>query len=341
VAITIVIMDSPLFLNLDDAIAELDRIEEDAATNLIQDEQHHNEQQQQQQQRNKVVDTYVPDEEQDIDEDNAAELPLTEVPEAPLHPIVLYSQSTGNKTHINDDVVIDSAIAYLHYHATYTKNCLQVAGKKGKTNSCTCMSVFAINSNGTSSILTRSAARFIAFFVKQSRSTQQQYVMSWYRAASLQWTAAQANHARTNTRMGGNTSLHFQVPLLCDPEEGVLITTNVPLVCMSAIQIVSGQKVCFWRICIRAVQTNTIPEHGLTGKKSNNAKVKPETLDSLSAFFTKMELFVMSYQLGLLGTKPVPQLLTTTKRKDLCSLLAGQKEACTVDGVMIMDGTLV
>jgi hypothetical protein len=55
----------------------------------------------------------------------------------------------------------------------------------------------------------------------------------------------------------------------------------------------------------------------------------------------KWNFFVMSYQLGLLGTKPVPQLLAKTKRKDLRSLLAGQKEACTVDGVMIADGTLL
>jgi hypothetical protein len=94
-----------------------------------------------------------------------------------------------------------------------------------------------------------------------------------------------------NTHTGGKTSLHFQVLLLCDPEEGVVITTNVSLVCMSAIQIVSGQKVSFWHICIRAVQTNTIPKHGLTSKKLNNAKVKPETLDLLCVFFAKMEAF--------------------------------------------------
>jgi hypothetical protein len=105
---------------------------------------------------------------------------------------------------------------------------------------------------------------------------------------------------------------HSQVPLLCAPEDGISITTNAPFICMSAIQIVSGRKVSFWCICINTVQSNTITEHGFVGKPSNNSKVQPETIDSLCAFFGKIEVFCDVIPMQFVRNKTG----TTTTRDD-------------------------
>jgi hypothetical protein len=106
--------------------------------------------------------------------------------------------------------------------------------------------------------------------------------MFWYRSAYHRWLIeSQTQHT--------NPAYTFEVPVLCDPDDNVFVDA-LPFICMSAIQIVSGKKLSFWRTCIKAVQSNTIPEHGLIGKPSTNKNnIKPETVDALHAFMSEIE----------------------------------------------------
>jgi hypothetical protein len=111
--------------------------------------------------------------------------------------------------------------------------------------------------------------------------------MYWYCSTFLQWKFSQAHYL---IPAGGSTPYHYSIPLFNDPENNLqVLSEDSPFICSSAIQIVSGKKGSFWRTCIRAVQNNTIPEHGLVGKSSNNSKVEAETLDSLCTFFGEVE----------------------------------------------------
>jgi hypothetical protein len=156
-------MDNVL-VNLDDAIAQLD--------------DHHPDQEQQQ------------PEQQQGQED--AVLAIGDVlassysPDPPTHPVVVVSQSRAcNSSQLQDDeVLVDQAIEYLHWHALHTNNCPHLSSKKGRTNNCSCMSVFAkdVQAEFEDSVapLTLATARFMTFFAKLERSQQQQYVMFWF-----------------------------------------------------------------------------------------------------------------------------------------------------------------
>jgi hypothetical protein len=135
-----------------------------------------------------------------------------------------------------------------------------------------------INSEDGVSPLTQATARFIVYFAKQTRAIQQSYVMSWYRSAFQYWQFKSKDDPQYSR-------YHFQVPILCDPENGLEYKETLPYVCMSAMHLISGKKVSFWATCMRAVQSNTIPEHGLVGRESNNGKFASETLDDLCSFF--------------------------------------------------------
>jgi ribosomal protein L22 len=92
----------------------------------------------------------------------------------------------------------------------------------------------------SASQLTQATARFIVFFAKQSRQIQQQYVMSFYRSAYQYWSL---------TKEQKQSSLfsqhHYQIPVLCDPENGFQLTETVPYVCRSAMHLITGKKVSF------------------------------------------------------------------------------------------------
>jgi hypothetical protein len=135
--------------------------------------------------------------------------------------------------------------------------------------------------------LTHATAQFIAYFVKLDCPKQQMYVMNWYRAAFANW-----KHNQTNNSKDRFSPYHYEVPILSDPDNNLIVELDkVPPVCMSAIQIVSGKRVSFWRTCMCHVQSNTIPKHGLVGKPSNNSTVLSETIDELRAFFKEIKDF--------------------------------------------------
>lgn len=104
--------------------------------------------------------------------------------------------------------------------------------------------------------------------------------MGWYRTAFLLW----------NTKEEGR-HLVYQVPVLCDPDNNILINEQLPMICLSAMQIVTGKKSNFWTTCIKAVQSQTIPQHGLIGKPSNSEIYDSEVLDDLRVFFVEVESF--------------------------------------------------
>jgi hypothetical protein len=89
----------------------------------------------------------------------------------------------------------------------------------------------------------------------------------------------------------GVSPCNFQLPVLCEPKMNVVVQGALPFVCMSAMQLVSGKKVSFWRTCMKAVQANIIPKHGLVGKVGNATKFDEETLDDLRSFFLDIESF--------------------------------------------------
>jgi hypothetical protein len=124
------------------------------------------------------------------------------------------------------------------------------------------------------------------YFAKLHYKQQQQWVMFWYRSAAQYWVKTHENNQRKFI------PYTFQVPILNDPETNLQVQQNkVPYVCMSAMQIITGKKMNFWRTCMNAVQANVVPEHGLVGKQGNATKFLPETLDDLRSFFLKIESF--------------------------------------------------
>jgi hypothetical protein len=217
---------------------------------------------------------------------------LTHIPEPLPHPNVVYSCSRTLRSSLpTDEYLINLGVSYLHWHAEYTKRCPHLSQKKGKTNSCSCLSIFSVNKsdpdNPTASNLTHATAQFIAYFAKLDCPKQQMYVMNWYRTAFANW-----KHNQTNNSKDRFSPYHYEVPILSDPDNNLIVELDkVPPVCMSAIQIVSGKRVSFWRTCMCHVQSNTIPEHGLVGKPSNNSTVLSETIDKLRAFFKEIEDF--------------------------------------------------
>jgi hypothetical protein len=243
------------------------------------------------QQQDVVVDAVVPD--KDVEGAREEEPLLMQAMVStvvPPHPNVVYSNQSNTDNLIDDGVLLKSAIVYLHWHSIHTTKCLHLCGKKGKTNQCNCLSAFAPAAGAANGVaptpLTMATAWFLTFFSKQSQTTQQQYVMFWYRSAFLQWKFLQAHSIRT----GGSMPYHYSILLFNNLENNLqVLPEDSPFICSSAIQIVSGKKGSFWHTCIRAVQNNTFPEHGLVGKSSNNSKVEPETLDSLCTFFGEVE----------------------------------------------------
>jgi hypothetical protein len=132
--------------------------------------------------------------------------------------------------------------------------------------------------------LTKLTARFMAYFIKQKKATQQQFVMNWYHAASVFWDR------QVSPGKKGHIGKRFVVPVLSNMENNIVIMTP-PFVCMLAMQLVCRKRVSFWRTCMRAVQNNTIPEHGLIGHPLNNNKFTEEMLDDLHAFFEEIKTF--------------------------------------------------
>jgi hypothetical protein len=63
------------------------------------------------------------------------------------------------------------------------------------------------------------------------------------------------------------------------------------MVCLSAMQLVCGRKTSFWKTCRQAVIANTIPEHGLIGKRGNATKYDDGTIDDVRVFFLEIESF--------------------------------------------------
>jgi hypothetical protein len=205
--------------------------------------------------------------------------------DAPPHPIeqVSIAKASKNTLMLSDDVLIEDAITFLQWHAIHTTLCPHLSGKKGKTNKCSCMLHFKIDDTGgegTPSAFTLATARFIVFFSKQPCTTQQQYVMFWYRSAARYWS----KHTEKNKTF---VPYMYEVPVLCDPINGIELQSEVPYVCMSAMLLISRRKLHFWRTCMKCVQQNTIPEHGLIGQSSNNTKFSTETLSDLHAFLLK------------------------------------------------------
>jgi hypothetical protein len=154
-------MDS-ILVNLDDVIASMDDAE---AQQLIQNDQSI-------QQQDVVVDAVVPDEE--VEGAREEEPLLTQAmvsTVAPPHPNVVYSNHSNTQNLIDDGVLLESAIAYLHWHSIHTTKCPHLCGKKGKTNQCNCLSAFApaTGADGVAPTpLTMATARFLTFFSKQS-----------------------------------------------------------------------------------------------------------------------------------------------------------------------------
>jgi hypothetical protein len=77
------------------------------------------------------------------------------------------------------------------------------------------------------------------------------------------------------------------------------------------MQLISGRKLKFWRTFIRAVQANTIPEHGLKGKPSNNTQYDQETMDDLRAFFDEIKAFC-----DVIPTRFIRNITRLTTRDD-------------------------
>jgi hypothetical protein len=131
--------------------------------------------------------------------------------------------------------------------------------------------------------------------------------MSWYCTAAQFWD---------KTKNKKYQAYSYQLPLLCDPVNGIVYEKKLPMVCMSAMQLISGRKVSFWCTCMKAVQENTIPKHGLVRKVSNNNKFEAETLDDLKAFFMEIESFC-----DVVPTRFVREKTSQTTRDDHESLL--------------------
>jgi hypothetical protein len=206
---------------------------------------------------------------------------------APVHLNEYFSQTDcKSKQLMMDDMIIVQEVKYLKWHAVHTKKCPSLSQKKGQFNLCSCMSYFLeVNSedNNTCNLINLTG-RFMAYFAKLDKSSQQLHVMSWYRTASHLWTR------QTSLGVKGHAPKSYRIPVLSDVENNIVIR-EPPLVCMSAMQIITGKKVSFWRTCLRAVQNNTVPEHGLVGKPSNNTKFLEETLDDLQTFFEEIKAF--------------------------------------------------
>jgi hypothetical protein len=208
------------------------------------------------------------------------------------HPILLLSSGQKSKSQVHrcvnqdDEVLVDHAIEYLHWHALNTPFCPHKSGEKTRFNKCQCMTVFAEDVNNThesASPLTRATARFIAFFAKLERTVQQQWVMGWHRTAYQYWSSFIHNGQSNNNHR------FYQLAVLCDPENDLVINEPLPYMCMSAMLIIYGRKQSFWSTCILAVKANTIPEHGLIGKDGNATKCNGETLDDLRSFMMEIE----------------------------------------------------
>jgi hypothetical protein len=143
--------------------------------------------------------------------------------------LVSISKATKNDKMQNNAVLIDDAITYLHGNLMHTKNCPHLSRKKGRTNQCSCMSNFiedvSSSDDDSASQLTQATACFIVFFAKQSCQIQQQYVIFFYRLAYQYWAI---------TKEQNQSSLflqhHYQIPVLCDPENGLQLNETVPYV---------------------------------------------------------------------------------------------------------------
>jgi hypothetical protein len=205
-----------ILLNLDDAVAAIDK--EEQQQQLIQQEQ-------------SIIPNNIDDD--NVKDDIAAHLAGTVTPEALPHPILLVPSSckVNITSHISDEVLIDKAIMYLHWHALHTMNCPHVSGKKGRNNQCNCMSYFTeditCNDDSTTPLIL-ATSRFMVYFAKLHQKVQQQYSMGLYRHALF--------YSQHTTNQSDQYSPYiFEVPVICDPEEGVALYEQLPLVCMSVM----------------------------------------------------------------------------------------------------------
>jgi hypothetical protein len=265
-------MDGSL-LNIDDAIAALN------AVDPVQQPQQ--QQQEVEQQPSSSNDDDTDDEEEAVSNDDNAQLELSVASVAPEHPCDMYyrnmllnkKRKPDEHVYLSNEMLVDQGITYLHWHALYTKNCPHPSRKKGKFMSCSCMSYYQEDvtaDDDSTTNLTMATALFIAHFAKQNKAAQQQYVMFSFCIASRE-------HSKGKKKT-------YDAPVLSDLVNNIVIRTP-PKICMSAMQIITGKKMGFWRTCMNAVQNNTLPTHGLVGRPSNNNKFTEETLDDLHAYF--------------------------------------------------------
>jgi hypothetical protein len=211
-------------------------------------------------------------------------------PPCPPHPSdVLRSDTKYNKSldrkqpkkTTPPDDLYDVAVAYLCHHAEYTIQCPSVDGRKDKSNDCSCFSLFKRDQSGSLPVVTTAVARFMVFFAKLPKAQQQRYVVEWIRYASM------THQMRHEWRL---KHCRYLLPVLSTSDDiDELNMNDVPLVCRSAIQIIIGKARKWWTTCSNAAITNTIPEHGLTGRAGNHQLQDIELItEDLHNFFNNI-----------------------------------------------------
>jgi hypothetical protein len=176
------------------------------------------------------------------------------------------------------------ALCLEHVATVCMKPCSDRITGHRKPRDCHCL-----NSLEGEAEMQRAVAKYMVSFAAKPRQERHSIIMEWLR------------YTTTTTEKAC-----FFIPFLVDNnehgEEEVEETHNNGdnkvdelknyMVCQDAISILLDYGRRKWKTCEKAVKHNSLPEHGNTGKASNNAKkFEREVKDDLHAFFQDMNQF--------------------------------------------------
>jgi hypothetical protein len=234
------------------------------------------------------------------------------IPSCPPHPAVVLRCALIKKQKASDDDLFESALAFLSYHSLYTKNCPYLNQKQGSVMECRCFSVFSESQHGSSAPLLNAVARFVVYFVKLCKATQQRYVIEWIRYGKLV-----DEHRKRDWRV--QRQCKFLLPLISLPDDSKSVRKSTVLVCRSCIQIIIGKGRKWWDTCSHAVRNNIIPQSGNIGRSTNFVlRDKDAVIEDLHVYFK----YVLS-MCDVIPTRFVRErtgLLTTRDNNDYYTL---------------------